>query len=64
MYAQQCCNVKGLCLAICWSHPQCILLIAVKNAGLTESIGRPGVELLTVSGVCVCVCLWHDTLYC
>ncbi len=22
-----------------------------------ESIGRPGVELLTVSGVCVCVCV-------
>ena len=36
-YAQQCCNVKGsslICLAICWSHPQCILLSAVMNTGI------------------------------
>ena len=42
MYAQQCCNVKGsslICLAICWSHPQCILLSAVMNAGILSWIG-------------------------
>ena len=67
MYAQQCCNVKGSSLICCWSHPQCILLSAVKNAGhrkvwanrLVEMVGvhrqaRSGTAF-TVSGVCVCV---------
>ena len=76
MYAQQCCNVKGLCLAICWSHPQCVLLIAVKNAGHRKVWANRLVEMVGVHRqarsrtayskwcLCVCVCLWHDTLYC
>ena len=67
MYAQQCCNVKGLCLAICWSHPQCILLIAVKNAGhrkvwanrLVEMVGvhRQARSRTAYSKWCLCVCV-------
>ena len=48
MYAQECCNVKVLCLAICWSHPQCILLIAA----CVFTIGAR-----VCVRVCVCVCV-------
>ena len=51
MYAQQCCNVKVLCLAICWSHPQCILLIAA----CVFTIGARVCVRVCVH-VCVCVC--------
>ncbi len=76
MYAQQCCNVKGsslICLAICWSHPQCILLSTVMNAGILSWIGDRKVwanRLVEMVGVhsqarsgnayskwCVCVCV-------
>ncbi len=76
MYAQQCCNVKGsslICLAICWSHPQCILLSAVMNAGILSWIGdlkvwanrlveMVGVHSQARSGTayskwCACVCV-------
>ncbi len=75
MYAQQCCNVKGLsliCLAICWSHPQCILLSAVKNAGHRKVWANRLVEMVRVhrqarSGTayrkwCLCACV-HLCVY-